>query len=477
MSYILKSAAALLLLCGVASAEDAADRPLEESIVISPVIVTARIVKADGELTEAGATHKRFRAEVKAVIRTPGRPEKGGAVTVHTVNGLTPGDELILFLGTPAGNSRRVHRTAPVKDLALVKKLLALEARADKELGGKDKLRAAFFHAHRLRPVLRAAAEKKALKPDGAVPQKEQDALLAILASALAEASKPNVAAETKALAELLRKVLSGPGGLPQYRMRGTRVAQFWNRQLNDAVQRKKYRLMKLTLIDPAGDAADKTVARAKAAPKAKRTTHVMEVLIDGNKVLPRPGAPAVLPVEKLKPAPKPAPPKRKATPAPKPVNGLALECAAGKTSYDLVDKPEATVDLTATFRNTSKSAIRFNSYVLFPVLARVLITDPAGKNTVYAAKDRLTKAEIPAMGAWSFKELKPDEALSFTEKLPASVFNKNGDYVLRVVYKNAYGKRFGISAWTGEVVSHSITVNVLKQPQPEPKAKPAPPT
>jgi hypothetical protein len=474
VSHILKSAAAFLLLCGAASAENAVDRPLEESIVISPVIVTARIVKADGELTEAGATHKRFRAEVTAVIRTPGHPEKGGAVTVHAVNGLTPGDELILFLGTPAGNSRRVHRTAPVKDLALVKKLLALETRADKELGGKDKLRAAFFHAHRLRPVLRAAAEKKALKPAGAVPPKEQDALLAILASALAEASKPKPAAETKALAELLRKVLSGPGGLPQYRMRGTRVAQFWNRQLNDAAQRKKYRLMKLALVDPAGGDADKAAATAKAAPKAERTA-VMEVWIDGKKVLPRPGAPAVLPVEKLKP--KPAPPKRKAAPAPKPVNGLALECAAGRASYDLVDKPEATVDLTATFRNTGRSAIRFNSYVLFPVLARVLITDPAGKNTVYAAKDRLTKAEIPAMGVWSFKELKPDGTLSFTEKLPASVFSKNGDYVLRIVYKNAYGKRFGISAWTGEVVSHSITVNVLKQRPPKPKAKPAPPT
>ena len=473
MPRVLKPIAILLLLRSAAFAENAP--PLEESIVVSPVIVVGKIIKADGELTETGATFKKFQAEVKTVLRGPGRPEKGAAIAVYAVDGLNAGEEVVLFLGKANGNGHRVHRAAPAKELDKIKKLLALEARADKELAGKDKLRAAFFHAHKLRPVLLAAAEKKALKPAGVIPEKEQAALLSILASALAESSKKGAPAGVKALAELLRKVLSGPGGLPEYRMRGTRVAQFWNRQLNDAVLRKKYRLMKLVFDDPAARAA-KATAKAKAAMKAERMAAVMAIRIDGKKVLPRPGAPVVLPVEKLKPeppAPKPAPGRK-----PQPV--LELKCRTGKKQYDLTGRPGAAVDVTIMFSNVGNRVTYLNSYMLFPVLAQMVIVDPAGKKAVYTASDRLNAPEIPAMGAWSFKELKPGHTLSFTEKVPASFFPKNGEYVLSVFYKNTYGKRFGINAWTGDAPSAPVSVKIVRRAQPaaqpaaEPAAKPA---
>jgi len=476
MPRVLKPIAILLLLSGAALAENAP--PLEQSIVVSPVIVVGKIVKADGELTEAGATFKKFQVEVKTVLRGPGRPEKGVAIAVHAVNGLNAGEEVVLFLSKANGNGHRVHRAAPAKELDNIKKLLALEARADKELAGKDKLRAAFFHAHKLRPVLLAAAEKKALKLAGAIPEKDQAALLSTLASALAESSKKGAPAGVKTLAELLRKVLSGPGGLPEYRMRGTRVAQFWNRQLNDAAQRKKYRLMKLVFSDPAAriiaaKAAAKAKAAVKAAPKTGRIAHVMEVWIDGKKVLPRPGAPVALPVEKLKPEP----PKTKPAPAHKPQPVLELKCRTVKKQYDLTGRPGAAVDVTITFSNVGDRVTYLNSYMLFPVLAQMVIVDPAGKKAVYTAGDRLNAPEIPAMGAWSFKELKPGQTLSFTEKVPASFFPKNGEYVLRVFYKNTYGKQFGINAWTGDAPSAPVTVKIVRraQPAPEPAAKPKP--
>lgn len=473
MPRVLKPIAILLLLCSAALAENAP--PLEESIVVSPVIVTGKIVKADGELTEAGATFKKFRVEVKTVLRGPGRPENGATITVYAVNGLNAGEEVVLFLSKANGNGHRLHRAAPAKELDKIKKLLALEARADKELTGKDKLRAAFFHAHKLRPILLAAAEKKALKLASAIPEKDQAALLSTLASALAESSRKGAPADVKTLAELLRKVLSGPGGLPEYRMRNERVAQFWNRQLNDAALRKKYRLMKLVFGERAAPAAkaavkakaaDKAVARAKVAPKAERIAHVMEVWIDGKKVLPRPGAPVVLPVEKLKPGPRHKP---------QPV--LKLKCRTGEKQYDLTGRPDAAVDVTIMFSNVGNRVTYLNSYMLFPVLAQIVIVDPAGKKAVYTASDRLNAAEIPAMGAWSFKELKPGRTLSFTENIPASFFPKNGEYVLRVFYKNTYGKQFGINAWTGDAPSAPVTVKIVRrvQPAPEPAAKPKP--
>ena len=464
MPRVLKPIAILLLLRSAAFAENAP--PLEESIVVSPVIVVGKIIKADGELTETGATFKKFQAEVKTVLRGPGRPEKGATIAVYAVDGLNAGEEVVLFLGKANGNGRRVHRAAPAKELDKIKKLLALEARAGKELTGKDKLRAAFFHAHKLRPVLLAAAEKKALKPAGVIPEKEQAALLSILASALAESSKKGAPAGVKALAELLRKVLSGPGGLPEYSMRGTRVAQFWNRQLNDAVLRKKYRLTKLALAEPATNLA-KAVAEAAVAIRGAP-----------NELILRPGVRLVLRADL--PAPKPAPPKTKPAAGRKPQPVLELKCRTGKKQYDLTGRPGAAVDVTIMFSSMGARVTYINSYMLFPVLAQMVIVDPAGKKAVYTASDRLNAPEIPAMGAWSFKELKPGHTLSFTEKVPASFFQKNGEYVLSVFYKNTYGKRFGINAWTGDAPSAPVSVKIVRRAQPaaqpaaEPAAKPA---
>ncbi|MFH1730301.1 MAG: hypothetical protein ABIF82_01455 [Planctomycetota bacterium] len=461
MPHVLKPIAILLLLCSPALAENAPGRPLEESIVISPVIIVGKIIKADGESTETGAAFKKFQVEVKTVLRGPGRPENGAAITVYAVDGLKIGEEAVLFLGGANGNGCRVHRAAPADELDKIKKLLALEARADKELTGTDKLRAAFFHAHKLRPVLLAAAEKKALRPAGAIPEKEQAALLSTLASALAEASKPSATAETEALAELLRKVLSGPGGLPEYRMRNERVAQFWNRQLNAAAQRKKYRLMKLALGEPAADVA-KAVAEAAVAIRGAP-----------NELILRPGVRLVLPGE----APKPAPPKTKPAPGHKPQPVLELTCCTGKKQYDLTGRPGAAVDVTITFSNVGDRVTCLNSYMIFPVLAQMVVVDPAGKKAVYTATDRLNAPEIPAMGAWSFKELKPGHTLSFTEKVPASFFPKNGEYVLSVFYKNTHGEQFGINAWTGDAPSAPVTVKIVRRAQPaaEPAANPEP--
>ncbi len=447
--------------CGAATAEDAAARPLEESIAMSRFIVAGKVTKLAVRATETGGPAA-FLVEIEAVLRGNGNLKKGAVISVSAPEDREAGHEAIFFLSSAdAKDGHRLHASAPAGQLEQVKKLLALEARAEKELDGKDKLRAAFFHAHKLRPVLLAAAERKALKPAGPIPEKEQAALLSALGTGLAQIEKKNATADVKAMTALLHRVLSGPGGLPEYRVRNERVAQFWNRQLNDPAQRKKHRLTKLVFGDKVDVAARAKEAKADA-PVARIAA--VEVIIGGVIREPLP------------------PPRRSKAPESKPVvsgkgepvNGIALECRADRQAYDFVDEPGATVKVTAVFRNTGTSSVRLNTYLIFPFLARVTIAGPNGQAVPHVGPG-LGAAEIPAMGAESFEELKPGATMAFAEQIPASAFKANGAHTLRIVYRNKYGKRFGVNAWTGEIASAPVSIKVRKHPPPKPAAPDAP--
>jgi len=466
--------ALVLLLCGAALA---AGRSLEDNFLISPVIVNGKVIKAAGDWKDGNTAYKKFEVQVTAVVRTSSKgARKDATITVYNNAGLKPGDELVMFLSSPSKHGYHLNLSVKKGATATLKRmlhLLALEAKAEKELDGKDKLTAALLLAHRLRPVLLAAAENKELKTVAAIPDEQRDKLLSVLAWGLKESRKKGAKAELRNRAELLRRVLSGKGGLPEYKTRNERIAQFLAAHLAEEQNRNKYKLAKLSLVD-------KAPAAAKPKPPVNRAVAVRAVI--GRQVfVARQGITRPRPTT-TKPTPKkPSLVVPAETTMGQAVNGLALQLRAENEFYNLKENPDQPVKITATFRNAGKKPIRFNSYLVFPMLTQILIVDPRGRLSSYADESRLNGGQIPAMGAWSFKVLKPGDAIHFSTAIPAARFRTDGDYQLCLVYKNRYGKRFGIrDAWDGELVSGRVKVKILrhgeKEPQPQPTDKPEPP-
>lgn len=460
MLRIVSALALTLVLCASAFGEN--QRTLEENIVISPVIVCGKVAKAAGEVKEGGTTYKKFEVAVTDAVRVPAKgPKKNSQITVYGPAGFKAGDEQLLFLSSKGKNGHQVHFAGKVDGLGGIKKLLALQARAQKELDGKSKLAAAFFRAHKLRPVLLAAAEKKAVKATGVVAAKEADKLLSILGWALQQSAKKGAKPEFKRLTEAYRRVLTGVGGLPEYNTRDKRIAQFWALRLKQAQQRKRYRLAKLAMTDQ----------------PARRAVAVAVQGLRGQVFVVRPGMPYS---SQIRPTPKtPAKPEVVAPPEAslgKAVNGLVLGIHTERPRYDFRKSPEQTVNVTATFHNTGKAPVRLNSYMVFSMLAKVYLVDPGGRLAVHWDKSALAASDIPAMGPWSFNELKPGEKTELTEQIPAGKFRASGRYQLYIVYKNKYGSEFGVKgAWTGEVVSARIPLDIMRHNAPGPKPKPAP--
>jgi len=461
MSRTTLSAGLVLMLCCLAAWPASADRSVEENIVISPAIVVGKITKATGDVKENGRTYKKFEAEATQLLRWPAADKKKPvSVTVLTVDKLKTGDELLLFLSGKREHGHVLHSAGKASDAKTVKKLLEFEARAATELGGKDKLRAAFFHAHAMRPMLLAAASGRGLKAKGLIPDKDRETLLSILAWAMTESGKKDAKAELKGLAEALRKVLSGNGGLPDVKTRQERLAQYWGRQLGNAKFRKLINIARLELTDKPAD----KVAVARQVQGAR-----------GQVVLVRPN---VRPTSRPRPGSKPTPKPSLVAPSEasfgKPVSGLVVGVRTDRVEYDLEKSPDQPIQLMATFRNEGARSLRLNSYMVFPMLAQVYIVNPSGRLSAFSNKAALSGDELPAMGTWSFKEVKPKATLQFTETLPASLFRYDGEYQVYVVYRSNRGKRFGIAdAWNGEVVSEKFPLRVIRQNAPAPKPKP----
>jgi len=352
----------VLLLCSTALP---AGRSLEENFLISPIIVSGKVTKAAGEWKEGNTTYKKFEVQVTAVVRTSAKGARRDAkITVYNNAGLKPGDERVMFLSNPSKNGHHLNFSVKKDATATLKamlKLMALEAKAEKELDGTDKLTAALLLAHKLRPVLLATAEDKALKTIGAIPDEQREKLLSTLAWGLKESRKKGAKAELREQAELLRKVLSGKGGLPEYKTRNERIAQFLAAHLTEEQNRNKYKLAKLSL-------ADKAPAAAKPKPPVKKVNVVGLRAVVGLPVLVvRPGITSRLPRQPTKPVPKKpsliAPEEAAMGQA---VNGLALQVRAENEFYNLKENPDQPVKITATFRNTGKNPIRLNSYLVF---------------------------------------------------------------------------------------------------------------
>jgi hypothetical protein len=461
----------VLALSSSAAAEDAPDRPLEVSLVISPTVITGKTGKAAGEFKDDDVTHKKIAVEVADVLRAPkGGPRKGATVTVYSADPPKAGVEQVMCLGAKDKNGYRLHLALGADEADEVKKLVAFEARAEKELDGKAKLRAAFFAAHKLRPVLRAAAEERGVKVAGAMDAKTKDKLLAILAWSMKECSKKKTKAEFKELAEALRRVLTGHGGLPEIKTRKERMVQYLASHLANPKVRAKYPLQKLAVTD----------ADARGAVAARRVVAVRQV--GGQILIARPGLPEKKPEPEKKPAPKPKlPASLEESAMGRPVDGVALHLDSAKPTYNVRVHPDEPVRVTARFRNTGQKPLTLNTYMLFSMLAQVYIVDPGGKVIVHQDKSRLDAPELPAMGTWSFRELKPGRTLEFTEDIPTTSFHRTGEYKLCMVYKNPYGRQFGLrNAWTGELVSQQVAVTILRDkpaPEPpEPETKPEPP-
>ena len=460
------SAVALaLVLCASAFGEN--QRTLEENIVISPIIVCGKMAKAAGEVKEGGTTYKKFEVTVTDVVRVPAAgPKKSAQITAYGPAELKAGDEQLLFLSSKGKNGHQVHFAAKLDGLGGIKKLLALGARASKELDGTSKLAAAFFHAHKLRPVLLAAAEKKAVKGTGVVAAKEADKLLSILGWALQQSAGKGAKPEFKRLTEAYRRVLTGIGGLPEYNTRDTRVAQFWALRLKQAQQRKRYRLATLAMTDQP----------AQGRPASGPAVAVAVRGLNGQLFVGRAGMPYPYP------RPTPKTPAKPEVVAPseaslgKAVNGLVLGIHTERPQYDFRKSPEQTVNVTATFHNTGEAPVRLNSYMVFSMLVKVYLVDPGGRLSVHWDKSALEASDIPAMGPWSFNELKPGEKTELTEQIPADKFRASGRHQLYIVYKNKYGSEFGVKgAWTGEVASARIPLDVMRHDAPGPKPTPTP--
>jgi hypothetical protein len=454
----------MLTMCGATFAENAPDRSLEEKIVVSPVIVTAKVGDAGAKFKQGDVQYTKVGVVVRQVLRhAPKAPATGATITVWTTAPPKKDSELILFAGRIDKNGYPLRGTLDVKQKDAVKKMLTFEAGSAKALDGKDKLRAAFFRAHQLRPVLLAGAEGKGVKTGAAIKAAEKDKLLATLSWALKESAKKGAKADMKRLAHGLHAILTGPGGLAAIRTRKERAAQFWALALAKADLRGKQKLSTLTLTDQV--AAAKVVAGIGIA---------QPIFLPGR--LPQP------PTTHPRPTPVPVavPPQFKTAGAGKPVNGLTLAFLPESRTYDFLKDPKQSVVCKAILKNTGKKALRVNSYMVFPVLTKVYVVDPNGKLTTFTNKAKLNAAVVPAMGTWSFKELKPNSAITATETLPASVFSRNGDYHICAIYKNTFGHQFGIKGvWTGEVVSERITVKVVRKqttaPTPRPKVTPKP--
>ena len=445
-------------LCAGALGDTAVDRPLEDCIAISPVILTGQIAKEGKEFKHEGTTYREHEVKAATILRSPAKgPQKGSTVTVYDTAKYKVGAELVMLLGQKDPHGHRMYFSAKPDGLKRVQSLLALQARAAKELDGKEKVPAALFRAHQLRPKLLAKVQGKYVRPSGEIPQKEKDKLLAILGGALAESAQKGAKPEARQLAESLLAALSGPGGLPEIKTRRERIAQFWSAQLKNAAARAKYKLAKLAITDKP----------VKVAVPIRRVGQQVLVI--------RPGVRVQHPQKATKPAkPKPKPAAFDEASVGKAVGGLAVAFSIEKPAYNLVQDPDQGVTVRATFRNTGERAFRLNTYLVFPALVKVFIVDPRGKLSIYTDRSRLGAAELPAMGTWSFKELKPGASLHFTETIPPSRFSQHGVYKLCVIYKNTYGKQFGIAgAWTGEVVSERVPVKIIRRPDPKPKRPP----
>ncbi len=458
MFRILCALVVVFALCSAAYSEDEPERCLDENVVVSPVIIVASTVKAGDGFKQGDVSYTKYETVVTKALRAPADgPGEKATVSVFSSVSLKAGEEAILFLGAKTPNGYAVNLVEPVSSLPNVTALLALEARAEKELDGKDKLRAAFFYAHKLRPMFLAEALNKDVADAGQVPDADRDKLLSILGWALQEVRKKEATADFKQVAGLLRRVLSGVGGLPEYNTRDERLVQFWSQQLINEKLRAKYRLAKLTL-------RDKPVAAAAPGPGLRQpcTLTAATVVVVGGQT----GEEVVAPCG-IKPlGPDEKSPAEGTPPAPaafgKVVAGLALDLAVAEKTYELKGAPGQAVKVTARFRNAGEAAIRLNTYMVFPLFAQIHIVDPAGKHSIYFDKGRLAGGDIPAMAPSFFKELKSGETMEFAEQIPASLFPKSGEYKLCVVYKNTAGKQFGIDdAWTGEAVSRQVTVKI----------------
>ncbi len=453
-----------LLVCGVGLAEDGTERSLEEKIVVSPVILSGKVGNEAGTFKEGDTEYQKCGVVVQKVVRHPGdAPKEGATITIWGAEPPKKDAELVLFLGAANANGYPLRATAEAKELNSVEELLGFEAKAEKELEGKDKLRAAFFYAHKLRPVLLARAEGKDVRVAGGVSAEDRDKLLATLGWALAEAEKNDATAEFRALTRALQDVLTGTGGLPDFRTRRERLAQYFAQQLKNEDQRRKHDLRKLELTDTAE--AQRLLVQGQGVAR----------VVIGPGIVPPPGIPGTTPPVGRQPEPPaPTPPATSALGVP--VNGLALQIHADRTMHELAKHAAEPIKITATLRNTGKAAFRLNTYMIFAALARAYIVEPGGRLIVHSEQDRLSDREVQAMGPWSFKELKPGESFEATTTIPPGFLKKEGTYTLCVEYENSYGKQFGIGdAWTGKVASPKIELVVMKQKPPVPAAPESP--
>jgi hypothetical protein len=438
----------LALLAAVAGADE---RGTEELIVISPAVVVGGTTKDPGEQEVGDRTYKKYEVIITKVLRAPeDGPKANESTVVLSVDELKKDTAYVLFLGPKSKHGRLLRDLREASKAEAIKKMLTFEARAKSELNGKAKLLAAFYRANQLRPVLLAAEENKAVKKGDAIDPKETDRLLAILAQALNNATKKGVNVNQQKLALQLQKTLSGVGGLPELRRTRRETAiRFWATRLGNKKLREQYKLAKLTVTD-------------KLAPEQRPV-------------------PIVRPVEPPPQPPLPKPPPL-AWPNPdrlgKPVDGLALRVRTDKKSYNLLEDPKQRITIEATFKNTGSKPVRLNTYLMLEMLASIQIQRPGGKLRKHSDDDRLRAPELPAMGPWSFKEVKPGETWKVREEMSPYLFPRHGTYRVVVAYRNHYGKRFGIrNAWAGEVYSQALPVHIVRYEEREPDRERRPAT
>jgi hypothetical protein len=437
-----------------ASAARAESRTIEELIVISPVVVTGKVMKEDGEQKIEDETYKKHSVLIAAALRAPeSGPKAKETITAFSPESLKKDAEHVFFLGPKTQGGYILRATQEPKQADTVGKMLEFEARAKAEMKGKAKLLAAFYRAHQLRPVLFAGEQGKALKQAGAIDAKEADALLAILGEAFQNAWKKNANAHQQRLATKLQEVLTGNGGLPVLRTRQETAVRFWAVRLNNRKLREGYELAKLTVTDKP---AQQVVQRPVILP------------------MPQP-SPPLPPPPKPKPLAWPNPGKLGAV-----VNGLSLKISTEKQSYNLVKDNEQKVVIAATFENKSSKPMRLNTYLLLDLLASIQVQEPNGRLRRHENNEIISAPELPAMGPWSFKKLKPGETLTVRRELSPYLFPRHGRYRVVVAYNNSYGKRFGIrDAWSGDVWSQALPIDIVRyeEEKPPPKPKPQKPT
>ncbi|MFO7899821.1 MAG: hypothetical protein R6V58_12275 [Planctomycetota bacterium] len=482
MSRVPVALALVCLIGSVAFGGDVSDRALVEGIVSASLIVRGEVGEAAGTFKEGRVPFQKFKVTVAEVVHAEDpdageAPKKGAEIIVYDGANIGKGDDRLMFLGAASENGRPVHASVDDAEAARkrVRELLKIRTNAGRKLGGKNRLVAAVFLAHELRPLYRANAEGKGLKAGGQVPDETKEKLLAALVWAFKESAKKDATPDRKQLTEMLRTILTGAGGLKEYNTLQKRLAQHWTNRLKTTELRKKQKLARLELVVKSAEREKKQEDEKEKPQKQKAVVRLGQQGV-ARQVLVARAIRAARQKAQEKKAEK-AEKKEEPEPVPvtdQPVNGLALELKPGRETYNLAEHPDQPIAIRATFRNAGNRPMRINTYLIFARLGSVHVHSPSGKHRTYRDTEALHADTIPAMGTWSFKRLKPGETIAVRHELPADLFRQPGRYRLTLAYSNPYGKRFGLSdAWTGRIAADAeLTIVKQSAPEPEPPEK-----